>query len=253
VRIHKIVIVVLLLSLLSSYHVGANDRVSLKTGFPTDFGIYFSAGASMCLPGGEGTGLCYETDDGWDTSFGFNSGMNMRPFRFMSFGLDLSYMNLESRFPDLDRWADLYVGPVVRFHLPIRILKVLVDLSTGASGGLVVGFLHDGKYVSEHYGPYFSALFNLDIFPIPKFGFGFEFRVSGTFYQEVCFESSTGVLCRGTDDRWAAKYYSEHNRTPENSSNFEDYEGTLINFPGDTGMAEYPWKMYAGGRLIYYF
>lgn len=243
-RIHKIVIVVLLLSLLRAYQVGADNTASIKTGFPTDLGIYFSAGASMCLPGGEGTGLCYENDDGWDTSFGFTTGLSMRPLPFISFGLDLAYMNLSSRFPDLDRWADFYAGPVVRLHLPIHIVKVLLDLSVGASGGLVVGFLHEDKYVHEHYGPYFSALFNLDIYPIPKFGFGFEFRVSGTFYQEVCFDSSTGVLCRGTDDEWGAKYYYE---------NPESGEGSLVNFPGDTGIAEYPWKMYAGGRLIYYF
>ncbi len=54
----------------------------------------------------------------------------------------------------------------------------------------------------------------------------------------MCFEDITAVHCRGTDDDTA--YYLD----------FGDQGMADI---GDRGPAKYPWKLFYGAHLIYYF
>ncbi len=208
---------------------------SENPGFRTDLGIYVLGGGHQCLRGGSGYALCSGKDTGWETSFGIAMGFIVRPFRHFSFGIDGAYMNMISRFNDKIRWADLNIGPVVRVHLPIRLTRAVIEPSLGVQGGIVQGNIHDSQagYMDKHIGPFFTGLAGINLFLIPGFGFGFELRITGTFYQEVCFEGTQGRHCRGTDD----------------DSAFIEGMADI----GDRGMAEYPWKIFYGGHLIYYF
>jgi hypothetical protein len=91
---------------------------------------------------------------------------------------------------------------------------MLLDISLGAKVAFVNGYLkaepddefqlHTGdsskSYTHRHFGPEIAPLFNLDLFVIPKLGFGIELRAPITLYQMVCFDQGDSHICRGTED-----------------------------------------------------
>ncbi len=211
-------------------------------GFRTDLGIQLSVGGHQCLRSGSGYAECRGADGGWNTSVGIAGGFIVRPIPYFSAGLDAAYMHMTSRWNESTYWSDISAGPVLRAHLPIRIKNVVLEPHLGAQGGFIQGNMHfkeDGnRRVNQHTGLFVAPLGGLDIFVLPGFGFGIDVRVIRTFYQEVCFESSTGTICRGTND------------TQSNSCGTGDQHSF---YPGDGSAAQYPWKIFYGGHLLYYF
>jgi len=207
-------------------------------GFRTDLGIHVSVGGHQCLRSSSGYAICRDADAGWDPSFGIAGGVIVRPFPYFSVGIDASYMNMKGRWKDTTRWTDISFGPVVQGHLPIKIVRVVLEPRIGLQGGYVQGNMvrkeDDNQLRDTHIGPFIAPLAGLDLFVLPGFGFGFEVRVIRTFYQEVCFESSRGSTCRGVND-------------DESNSHWNEF------YPGDGPLAEYPWKIFYGGHLLYYF
>jgi len=218
---------------------GPRTTVAGKPGFRTDVGLQVSFGGSSAFSGGSG----YAAGEKWNTRMGFEAGVILRPFRLFSFGLDVGITTLTQRAQTANRWRDLTLGPVARFHLPVHVgEKFYFEPSFGLQTGLVYGvFLQNSAQTDsehKHYGPFLSAIFGLDFFPIPKVGVGIDMRLLRTFYTTVCFENSddAGAVCRGTDQGDVVA--SDVNNSP---------------FLGEKGKASYPWKMFWGVHALYYF
>ncbi|MDJ0763186.1 MAG: hypothetical protein QNJ97_09385 [Myxococcota bacterium] len=218
----------------------------------TTLGAYVNGGINLCLGGGTQYATCRTPDSGWLVSWGFSGGILVRPFRYFSIGLDVSYMNLRSRVAedsdddDIDfRWADFTAGPVGRLHVPIKTQYVIVEPKLGLQTGYIQGNRYrweDGrtrKRKDIHMGPFLGFLGGIDFTPtpLPSLAFGIEARIVRSLYQEVCFEGRHGHLCRGVDDQ-ASNSWIE---------NEEEY------YPGDGPIAKYPWKLNAGVNVTYYF
>ncbi len=190
-------------------------------GFRSDFGLEATIGGHICAAGG-GNGSqieCQGNDKGWDMGTGVAVAGRIRPLKFFSIGLELSYMGMrpsDSSSTDrlFKRFFDISVGPVFKFHVPIRIKTILMDLTFGLKTAFVNGFLYakpdaeiqeaigeDSKYYRHRlFGPEISGVLGLDLYVIPKFAFGVEFRPMATLYQTVCFDEGSAQICRGVDD-----------------------------------------------------
>jgi hypothetical protein len=229
------------------------DGVALraeKPGFRTDLGLHASFGGSSCVGGGTNYASCTGADQSWDTNLGFAAGVLLRPFRHFSIGVDGGLMTLRSHQVTENQWWDFTMGPIARFHLPVRIGKKLYfEPNLGLQAGFVYGvFREDEKedgsnvgYRHEHYGPFLSAVLGLDFFPVPRVGVGLEVRALRTFYTNVCFETASDRICRGTDEGELV-----------DSDLFEVADQTS-QFLGDRGTASYPWKLQWALHVLYYF
>ena len=150
---------------------------------------------------------------------GLAVGGQVRPLKFLSVGLELSYMGLRPADASesdhlFKRFFDFAVGPVLKFHIPIRIRVVLMDITLGIKAAFVNGFLYakpnaeiqsnigdSSKYYRHRlFGPEIDGIVGVDLFVIPRFGFGVEFRPMGTLYQTVCFDDGSNQICRGVQD-----------------------------------------------------
>jgi hypothetical protein len=218
--------------------------------FRTDLGIQLSLGGSSCIGGGTSYARCFGTDDQWDTRFGLNGGLIIRPFQHVSFGLDVGMMTLAYHQITANTWTDLLLGPTVRYHQPWRIRgKLYVEPNIGLQAGYVYGVLREKKddsgtsvdYRHKHYGAFISIPFGLDFFPLPRVGIGLEFRVIRTFYTDVCFESADTVVCRGAHENKLV------------GSDVREASGHSAQYLGDKGTASYPWKLFWGIHGLYYF
>ena len=209
-------------------------------GFRTDFGIQLSVGGHQCIQDSGGTGYakCRGADGGWNTSMGAVLGIVLRPWRFFSVGLDFAYMSMDSRYNKKNSFGDFSIGPVIRGHLPIRIVKVVFEPNVGIQYGFMQGHLYrEHDRIDRHIGSFFTMLITLDLYVIPKLGFGFDLRIIRSGYQEVCVEGGDATVCRGANDQNAAAALEE---TKEND--------TLVD-----EKASYPWKIFYGGHVVYYF
>ena len=201
----------------------AQDKIPDKhpLGFRSDFGLDVTIGGHVCAGGG-GSGSqieCSGNNKGWDMGTGLAIGGQVRPLKYFSVGLELSYMGLRpADASDSDklfkRFFDFAVGPVLKAHIPVRIKVVLMDITLGVKAAFVNGYLYakpDGEvqsnlnenskyYRHRLYGPELDGIIGLDLFIIPRFGFGIEFRPMATMYQSVCFDDGTDQLCRGVAD-----------------------------------------------------
>jgi len=213
-------------------------------GFRTDLGLHLSVGGNSCLGGGTGYAECSGTEHAWDTSWGLAGGFIVRPWWFLSIGIDLAYTNMIYHQATDNTWSDLAVGPTVRLHLPFNVRGFVLEPNLGLHLGYVQGVYHenetqDGRtmdYDHDHMGFFLSILLGADFFVLPKFALGVEFRLLRTFYDEVCFEWSDGTNCRGVDDEAIEKRYDDN-----------------LNFPGEKGIVDYPWKLFWGVHGLYYF
>jgi hypothetical protein len=224
---------------------GASAAPLEAPGFRTDLGVHASFGGSSAVGGGNN----YAASSAWDTLFGFQVGAILRPFRHFSFGVDLGYTLLRMRQQTANSWSDLTIGPALRFHLPLRLgRKLLLEPSLGLEGGYVYGVYHEDKQANgdgrgtvlnhehTHTGPFVALLGGLDLFPVPRVGFGVDLRVLRTFYTTVCFDDGQQTICRGTTQGELAT---------------NDINNTV--FSGDKREATYPWKMFWGVHALYYF
>jgi hypothetical protein len=224
----------------------------LRTGDPafrTDLGVHLELGGASCVGGGSGYAKCHGTENQWDTSFGLQGGVIIRPFERFSFGMDLGFASLKYHQVTANTWRDFLLGPTARYHQPIRIRSVYFEPSVGLQAGYVYGVLHEEKnaggqdlgYEHKHYGAFVSALVGLDFFPLPRLGIGFEFRLVRTFYTDVCFESADTSVCRGAQEKHLV------------DSDVRDPEGKTAQFLGDKGAATYPWKLFWGLLHVIYY
>jgi hypothetical protein len=149
-----------------------------------------------------------------------------------------------------NQWWDVTVGPVGRLHLPVRVgRKLYFEPSLGLQTGFVYGTFRESEsedganldYRHEHYGPFLSAILGLDFFPVPRVGIGLEVRALRTFYTNVCFETESDTICRGTgeDELWSSDVIEEDNPNSH--------------FTGVRETVSYPWKLLWGLHAIYYF
>jgi hypothetical protein len=209
--------------LLCAVSASAQDKIPDKNplGFRSDFGLELSIGGHICVSGG-GSGSkieCKGNNEGWSMGSGIAIAARVRPLKFFSIGLELSYMGLRpadaSKTEELfKRFFDFSVGPVPMFHIPIRIRVVLLDISLGLKVAFVNGFLYakpdkdvqantgdtSNYYRHRLFGPEVSGIVGLDLFIVPKFAFGVEFRPMATMYQTVCFDDGSDEICRGAED-----------------------------------------------------
>jgi len=211
--------------------------------FRTDFAMHLAIGGNSCLGGGTNYANCSGTEHSWDTGFGIAGGLFVRPFRFVSAGLDVGYTMLVYHQETTSKWGDLTLGPTLRVHIPVKLRKLYLEPNFGLHGGWVKGNYHQGKrdndtvnYDHTHMGAFMSFLLGADIFLLPKLGIGLEFRLIRTFYIEVCFESEDTLNCRGDQDEAIVKRYADHQ-----------------GYPGEKGLADYPWKLFYGIHGLYYF
>jgi len=247
---------VLIAAALASAELGAAEYGpvlrSSDPAFRTDLGIHLSLGGSSCIGGGTGYARCHGTNNQWDTRFGLQGGLILRPFRHFSFGLDTGMMTFTFHQVTANTWTDFTIGPTFRVHFPVRIRKkVYLEPNIGLQAGYVYGVYHENKpddggtetldYKHKHYGAFLSIPFGLDFFPLPRVGIGLEFRVMRTFYTDVCFESAETVVCRGAQED---KLVSSDVREPS---------GQTASYLGDKGVVTYPWKMFWGVHGLYYF
>jgi hypothetical protein len=220
--------------------------------FRTDLGVQLSLGGSSCVGGGTNYARCNGVADAWDSRFGLQGGLIVRPYRHFSFGLDAGFMSLTSHQVTANTWNDFTVGPTARFHLPIRIRKkVYIEPNIGLQAGYVYGVYRENKdddsgttevgYKHKHYGPFVAVLLGADFFPLPRVGVGLEFRLLRTFYTDVCFESADSVVCRSTQDERLV------------NSDVREPGGQTAQYLRDKGVAEYPWKLFWGVHGLYYF
>lgn len=190
-------------------------------GFRSDFGLGVTIGGHVCASGG-GSGSqieCKGNNIGWDMGTGLIISGQVRPLKFLSAGLELSYMGLRPADASesdrlFKRFFDFAVGPVLKFHIPIRIQAMLLDITLGVKGAFVNGFLYakpnadiqdnigdSSKYYRHRlFGPELDGIIGVDLYVIPRFGFGVEFRPIGTFYQTICFDDGSEHICRGAQD-----------------------------------------------------
>ncbi len=233
--------------------VSLNTEVSEETfaerpktpGFRTDLGVQFSFGGHSCIGGGSDYATCGGTNVRWDTSWGLGGGFIARPFKLFSLGVNVSYYNMKFRRITENKWSDLLLGPVGKFHFPFRLgtKDLLFEPNIGLQVGFAKGTFKErmretGQSVDwnhEHLGAFLGLPFGVDFFPIPKLGVGLEFKVVRTFYTEVCFEHDQ-VACRGVNDKALTKRYD----LPDGG------------VPNDKGVASYPWKLFWGLHVLYY-
>jgi hypothetical protein len=233
---------------------GQEEEIRSKSpGFRTDFGFYLLGGIHTCVDGGNEFTAC-KGNGTWSPSGGVAGGVVVRPFRFFSIGLDLSFTNLSpmknAGYEAYKRLSDLNVGSIVRLHIPIRIKLVTLEPAIGFGFGFVNGYVprrseatRSGSnsgvmetFVSQFeipkeyptkyrlFGPSVSGVLALNLFLMPGFGMGWEVRFIGTFYQQVCEDYESGpTYCRGY---------------------FQDNE--------DTEEETFPLKIFTGFHLIYY-
>jgi hypothetical protein len=232
---------------------GGGDGVVLrseKPGFRTDLGLHGSFGGASCLGGGTNYASCSGTGQSWDTRIGFAAGVILRPYRHFSIGVDAGLMTLRSHQVTENQWWDTTVGPIGRFHLPVRIgKKFYFEPTLGLQTGFVYGVFREDEteggskvgYRHKHYGPFLSAVLGLDFFPVPRVGVGLEVRLLRTFYTNVCFETASDRICRGTDEKELV------------DSDLLENSGSTSDFLGDRGTASYPWKLLWGLHVLYYF
>jgi hypothetical protein len=215
-------------------------------GFRTDLGLHLSLGGHACLPGGSRYAKCNGQDVSWDPSLGFNVGLIVRPFQRLSFGLDFSYMRMVHHQDTASKWSDLILGPVARYHHPLRIRDLYFEPNVGVGFGWVKANYHQAERIDTqekvdfdhaHLGAVLTILLGADFFPLPRLGVGIEFRLIRTFYDEVCFEWNNGVNCRGSRDEAIVRRWADDN----------------VTFPGEKGIADYPWKLFWGVHGLYYF
>ena len=219
--------------------------------FRTDLGAHIAIGGSSCVGGGTDYARCFGTDNQWDTRFGVQGGLIVRPFKRVSFGLDVGMMTLKYHQVTANTWTDFTLGPTIRYHQPWRIRgKLYIEPNIGLQAGYVYGLLNERKddsgteelgYKHKHYGPFVSILLGLDFFPLPRVGVGLEFRLLRTFYTDVCFESAESVVCRGAQEEDLV------------DSDVRQPSGQTASYLGDKGVATYPWKLFWGIHGLYYF
>jgi hypothetical protein len=194
-----------------------------------DLGLHVSGGVHQCIRSGTNYVACKGADGGWDLSWGVSGGFLVRPYK---------YFSVRSRWEqELLSWADFSVGPVARLHVPFNIMRVTVEPNLGVQVGYVQGNMRlkmdNDQRLDRHMGLLLAAMAGVDFFVIPEFGFGLETRLYRTLYQEACFDGPDGPICRGENNEAAASCVEQ-------------------NCYGDEP-AEYPWKIFYGGRLLYYF
>ncbi|MBW2276562.1 MAG: hypothetical protein JRF63_03655 [Deltaproteobacteria bacterium] len=247
------VLAVACLSLLAPRAVLAQEEVEIERivrtedpGFRTDVGVHLAFGGHSCVGGGSEYAECKGADTSWDTSWGLAGGLIVRPFNRFSAGIDVIFVNMVHHQDTASKWSDFMLGPVVRYHQPVRIRELYFEPSLGIQAGWVQAKYHQATridtnekvdYDHKHLGAFLAIPIGLDFFPLPKLGVGLEFRLLRTFYSEVCFEWRAGVNCRGTKDEAIVK-------------RFEDDK---VTFPGEKGVASYPWKLFWGVHALYYF
>jgi hypothetical protein len=217
--------------------------------FRTDLGAHLAIGGSSCVGGGTGYARCFGQDTSWDTRFGLQGGLIIRPFKRVSFGMDVGMMTLTYHQITANTWTDFTLGPTVRYHQPWRIRKKLyLEPNIGLQAGYVYGLMNERKDLvgdlgnkHKHYGAFMSLLLGVDFFPLPRVGLGLEFRLMRTFYTDVCFESDDTVVCRGAQEDKLV-----------DSDVRKDLEQTA-QFLGEKGVVTYPWKLFWGVHGLYYF
>jgi hypothetical protein len=210
-------------AILFSTAASGQDKVKEKNplGFRTDFGLELTFGGHLCSGGGgDGSQIeCSGNNKGWDMGTGLAVAGRIRPLKFFSIGLEFSYMGLRPKGGTVTdqlfkRFFDLGVGPVFKFHIPIRIRAMLLDISLGLKTAFVNGFLYaktdsevqkntgdDSRYHRHRlFGPEISGIIGADLYVIPKLGFGVELRPMATLYQTVCFDDGSDHICRGAED-----------------------------------------------------
>ncbi len=249
-RLRLLFSVILITGLLTAPALFA-DETELRSkapGFRTDLGMYLSLGGHSCVAGGADFTECSGNGVGWAMGGGFALGLQVRPFRFFSIGLDLSLLNLRP-YEDTEfelyykRSFDLSVGPVFMAHIPIRLKALLIEPSLGVKLGFVNGFIpiNEGARVFssesvgtgesykdawdveepepetpeyfKQFGPEVAGIIRLDFYPLPGFGIGAEVRLIATMYQQTCEHYATDSLCRGMHDDQIDQA-SEEEKTP---------------------------------------
>ncbi len=249
----------LLLVPLPGHSQSARDGLHLveSPNFNTDLGIHLSFGGHSCIGGGSGYADCNDVRHSWDTFIGLQGGIMVRPFANYSFGIDAGYVRMLHHQHTDDYWSDFTIGPIVRGHLPLRLQRVLIEPTLGFQLGYVNGTFFQAArtedfddYRHRHLGIFFALALGVDIFiPGTSFGVGLETRLLRTVYREVCFEWSEGTNCRGiADDSKVNTTLFEYDEELE----IEVLTGSS-KFPGEKGIATYPWKLYYGAHIIYYF
>jgi hypothetical protein len=205
-------------------------------GFRTDLGLYFMIGGNSCAGGGTEHTECKGNGVGWSMGGGMALGLQVRPFRFFSIGIDFTTTVL-SPYEDSDfdvyfkRMVDFSVGPMFTAHIPVRIKTILIEPSLGLKVGFVQGYTPlkknaptiyapesvSGTYKDAYpdveeepppknpksfkqFGPEISGVIGLNVFILPGFGFGPQVRFTGAMYQQTCEQYAEDSLCRGMHD-----------------------------------------------------
>jgi hypothetical protein len=189
-------------------------------GFRSDLGLNVSFGGQICLGNSGAAWLeCKGNNRGWSMATSVAIAAVVRPLKYFSLGLDISNMALRpTEGTGFDRaykrFWDLSIGGVFRAHVPVRIRRMLLDFSAGLKAAFVIGYLKanpddnlqfftgddSSYYTHRHFGPEISPIINVDLFIIPRFGFGYEMRTLMTMYQQVCLDQGNSTICRGTQD-----------------------------------------------------
>ncbi len=213
--------------------------------FRTDLGVHISLGGNSCVGGGTNYAACKGADYAWDTGFGMAGGLLVRPLSWLSTGIDVAYGMMILHQETGSRWSDLQVGPTLRGHIPVRIRSLYMEPNIGVQIGWVRGNYHQAKredtrdtvdYDHTHIGAFVAMMAGVDFFLLPKLALGIELRVLRTFYDEICFEAADGKSCRGPDDEAVVERYADNQ-----------------SYPGERGLADYPWKLFWGVHGLYYF
>ena len=156
--------------------LGQEERIRGRSpGFRTDFGVYLIGGGNSCAGGGcEADAISAPK---WSTHLGIAAGIVVRPYRFFSVGLDVSFTNLvpAEETKALKRFFDLAISPVLRLHIPVRFRTVVLEPAMGVGIGFVNGYLqYDGidsasrKTSRRYFGPVISGIIGLNLFLTPK-------------------------------------------------------------------------------------
>jgi hypothetical protein len=252
-RITAAIIIAVFAVVLEAQEVRAQDDPDIQLavrrdgdpGFRTDLGFHVAIGGNSCIGGGTGYASCYGADNAWDTSVGVSGGVLLRPLKHFSAGIDITYGRMRYHQMTANKWSDLTFGPVARFHWPIRFKGLYFEPNLGLQVGFVKGVMYENESEQDtslsrehvHMGAFLALPFGLDFFPLPRLGFGLEFRLIRTIYTDVCFESSGGVACRGIDDEALT----------------DRYDLPFGGVPADKGIEKFPMKLFWGVHGLYYF
>jgi len=213
--------------------------------FRTNLAMHVAFGGNSCVGGGTGYASCSGTESAWDFGWGLSAGMLVRPVNRISFGIDFAVTNMRSHQETANKWRDITIGPVIRYHQPLKIRKLYFEPNIGIQAGYVggnytiakrLGTSKEVNYENQHKGAFLAAVLGLDFFPLPRVAVGIEVRVIRTLYTEVCFEYSDGISCRGIKDKAIVERY--------------DLDSGL---PSELGIVDYPWKLFYGIHGLYYF